>query len=131
MGVSTDSMNSYISRDLKRQFSPKEGWMIEKQPDCGGVTFPYVVWRKRFGQTKRYPVEVVIEPSVSEKMVEEFAAKKAAAEKAKISLEPLMLVVPTDAEGSAVPDDIVVKYLKVLKVEGGQILWWKKTVIAE
>ncbi len=131
MGVSTDSMNSYISRDLKRQFSPKEGWMIEKQPDCGGVTFPYVVSRKRFGQTKRYPVEVVIEPSVSEKMVEEFAAKKAAAEKAKISLEPLMLVVPTDADVSAVPDDIVVKYLKVLKVEGGQILWWKKTVIAE
>ena len=131
MGVSTDSMNSYISRDLKRQFAPKEGWMIEKQPDCGGVTFPYVVWRKRFGQTKRYPVEVVIEPSVSEKMVEEFAAKKAAAENAKISLEPLTLFVPTGADVSAVPDDIDVKYLKVLKVEEGQVIWWKKTLIAE
>ncbi|MBT8508100.1 hypothetical protein AZH53_06735 [Methanomicrobiaceae archaeon CYW5] len=124
-------MNSYISRDLKRQFSPKEGWMIEKTPDCGGVTFPYVVWRKRFGQTKRYPVEVVIEPSVSGKKVEEFATKIAAAKKAKIALEPLMLFVPTDADVSAIPDGIVVKYLKVLKVEDGQILWWKKTLPAE
>jgi len=56
MGSVNDSMHSYVLRDLKNMFSPSEGWQIERAPLCGD----YQVSRKRFGTTKRYPVNVVI-----------------------------------------------------------------------
>ena len=50
---------------------------------------------------------------------------------AGIALEPLTLFVPTGADVSAVPADMMVNYLKVLKVEDGQVIWWKKILPAE
>jgi hypothetical protein len=41
------------------------------------------------------------------------------------------LFVPTGADVSEVPADVMINYLKVLKVEDGQVIWWKKVLPAE
>ncbi|GAB7014660.1 hypothetical protein [Methanogenium cariaci] len=131
MGDSRDVMNSYVTRDLRKMFSPGEGWNIDRDPECGGASFAYVVSRKRFGKTLRYPVEVCMEAGVSAEKACTIQQHYDAAREAGVALEPLMLFVPTDADVSAVPADVMINYLKVLKVEDGQVIWWKKVLPAE
>ena len=131
MGDSKDVMNSYVTRDLRKMFSSGEGWNIERQPECGGAAFEYVVSRKRFGKTLRYPVEVSMEAGVSAEKACAIQQQFDTAREAGVALEPLMLFVPTDADVSAVPADVMINYLKVLKVEGGRVVWWKKILPAE
>jgi len=123
MGSVNDSMHSYVLRDLKNMFSPSEGWQIERAPLCGD----YQVSRKRFGTTKRYPVNVVITPKISAGDLEAFNAKIITAEAEGLKFDYPIFFVPSGADVTAVPDDAKVKELKVLKVENGEVLWWKKT----
>jgi len=123
MGSVNDSMHSYVLRDLKNMFSPSEGWEIERAPLCGD----YQVSRKRFGTTKRYPVNVVIAPEISADDVENFNAKIITAEAEGLKFDYPIFFVPSGADVTAVPGDAKVKELKVLKVENGEVLWWKKT----
>ncbi|MDE4907919.1 hypothetical protein L0665_04760 [Methanogenium marinum] len=131
MGDSRDVMNSYVTRDLRKMFSPDEGWNIERQPECGGASFEYVVSRKRFGKTAYYPVDVSMEAAVSAEKACMIQQQCEAAREAGVAIEPLMLFVPTGADVTAAPADIMIKYLKVLKVEDGQVIWWKKALPAE
>ena len=131
MGDSGDVINTYVTRDLRKMFSPGEGWNIDRQPECGGASFEYVVSRKRFGKTAYYPVDISMEAAVSAKKVGMIQQQCDAAREAGVALEPLMLFVPTGADVSEVPADVMVKYLKVLKVENGQVIWWKKVLPAE
>ncbi|KAF1078505.1 hypothetical protein [Methanogenium sp. MK-MG] len=131
MGDSRDVMNSYVTRDLRKMFSPGEGWNIDREPECGGASFAYVVSRKRFGKTSCYPVEVCMEAGVSPEKAGLMQQHCDAAREAGVALEPLMLFVPTGADVSAVPGDVMINYLKVLKVEDGQVIWWKKVLPAE
>ena len=131
MGDSGDVINTYVTRDLRKMFSPGEGWNIDRQPECGGASFEYVVSRKRFGKTAYYPVDISMEAAVSAKKVGMIQQQCDAAREAGVALEPLMLFVPTGPDVSEVPADVMVKYLKVLKVENGQVIWWKKALPAE
>lgn len=131
MGDSKDVMNSYVTRDLRKMFSPGEGWNIEREPECGGASFAYVVSRKRFGKSAYYPVDVCMEPAVSAEKAAMIQQQCEKAREAGVALESLLLFVPTGADVTAVPSDVMIKYLKVLKVEDGQVVWWKKVLPAE
>ncbi len=131
MGNSKDVMNSYITRDLRKMFPPGKGWNIEREPECGGASFAYAVSRKRIGKSAYYLVDVWLEASVSKKKVGMIQQQCDKARAAGISPELVLLFVPTGADVSAVPADIMIKYLKVLKVEDGQVIWWKKVLPAE
>ena len=131
MGDSVDVMNSYVTRDLRKIFSPGEGWNIEREPEYGGASFAYAVSRKRFGKTARYPVDVSMEAAVSAEKAGMIQQQCDMAREAGVVLEPLMLFVPTGADVTRVPADVMIKYLKVLKVEDGQVIWWKKVLPAE
>ncbi|WFN33642.1 hypothetical protein L1S32_07220 [Methanogenium sp. S4BF] len=131
MGDSKDVMNSYVTRDLRKMFSPGEGWNIDREPECGGASFAYVVSRKRFGKSAYYPVDVCMEAAVSAEKAGMIQQQCDKARAAGVALEPMLLFVPTGADVTAVPADIMIKYLKVLKVEDGQVIWWKKVLPAE
>jgi len=111
MGDSVDVMNSYVTRDLRKIFSPGEGWNIEREPEYG--------------------VDVSMEAAVSAEKAGMIQQQCDMAREAGVVLEPLMLFVPTGADVTRVPADVMIKYLKVLKVEDGQVIWWKKVLPAE
>jgi hypothetical protein len=128
MGFAEDSMHSYIERDLKKRFNTKEGWKIDRNPSFESIFFDYQVIKKRFGESKRYLVDVLIAPKISSEKAAELA-KKMDAVKDKVSdLQKYILVVPNELDISVVPDGIEVMELKVLKVDKGDVVWWRKPV---
>jgi hypothetical protein len=126
MGFTEDSMHSYVERDLKKEFSPREGWTIERNPEWDGISFEYQVWRKTIGHLSRYVVDVLMQPRVDEKEIRRIREKLAAVLEMGVKVDQIILFVPSGADISAVPDDLKIKYLKILKVDEGDILWWRK-----
>lgn len=129
MGVAADSMHSYVERDLKNRFPENEGWKIERNPSWDAVGFDYQVWRRRFGTTERYLVDVHVDAKVAAGAVADLERRISALAARDVTVTRPILFVPTDADISAVPDGVEVMRLKVLKVEEGDILWWRKTAL--
>jgi hypothetical protein len=129
MGFTEDSMHSYVERDLKKEFSPREGWIIERNPEWDGTSFQYQVSRKKFGQMKRYVVDVLIKTKVEAEEVRKIQEKLSSITDNGVQVDRMILIVPSGADISGVPDDLEIKYLKILKVEEGDILWWRKNPI--
>lgn len=127
MGFAEDSMHSYIERDLKKRFSKKDGWKIERNPSFESIFFDYQVSKKRFGESKRYLIDILIAPKVTKEKIAELAQKLDATKDRVADLQKLILVVPTDLDISAIPDGVEVMQLKVLKVDNGDVIWWRKT----
>jgi hypothetical protein len=126
MGYAEDAIHSYIERSLKREFPPREGWEIKRRPDDNETVPDYFIQKKRFGRTRRVLVEVALGPAVTGDHVahlKEYAEKM---EKLILPIERLFILVPTGADSSRVPAEIIVLHLDVLRVEGGEIVWTKR-----
>lgn len=126
MGFAEDVLYSYVERSLRRMFPEREGWEIKHRPLDNEVVPDYFVKKKRFGRTHRVLVEVALVPVITEDHIEPLASYAAKMEKLLLPIEALILVVPEGANISAVPRDIDVLPLDVLRVEGGDVIWVKK-----
>jgi hypothetical protein len=122
-------MHSYVERDLKNKFPENEGWKIEREPSWDAVAFDYQVWRRRFGTTERYLVDVCVDTKVTAEAVRDLERRLSALAAQEVAVTGPILFVPTNADTSAIPHDVEVMHLKVLKVEEGDILWWRKTAL--
>jgi hypothetical protein len=127
MGFSQDSMNSYISRDLKKRFPPSQGWKIERKPDWNGISFDFQVMRREYGRVKRYLVAVFIVKKISAEQIQTVQDKLNSLADMGIDKEQMIIFVPTDADTSALPDSFDLMNIRVLKVADNDIIWWKKT----
>jgi hypothetical protein len=126
MGYAEDAIHSYIERGLKREFPPREGWEIKRRPGDNEAVPDYFIQKKRFGRTRRVLVEVALVPAVTGDHVahlQEYAEKM---EKLILPIERLYILVPTGADSSLVPAEIIVLHLDVLRVEGREIVWTKR-----
>ncbi|MDG6257753.1 MAG: hypothetical protein QCH35_09175 [Methanomicrobiaceae archaeon] len=129
MGFAEDALYSYVERSLRRMFPEREGWEIKRRPRDNEMVPDYFVQKKRFGRTHRVLVEVALVPIITEDHIEPLAAYAGKMEKLLLPIEALVLVVPEGANLSAVPDDIDVLALDVLRVEGGDVIWTKKRTV--
>jgi hypothetical protein len=126
MGFTTESLHSYVERDIKKEFSPREGWTIEKNPVWNEVAFDYQIWRKRLGKANRFVVDVMIRTKVGSGDVAAIQEKIDMLRADNVPVDNAIVVVPTGADVTEVPEEIEVKFLKILKIEDGDILWWRK-----
>jgi hypothetical protein len=126
MGYVEDAIHSYIERSLKREFPPREGWEIKRRPGENTHVPDYFIQKKRFGRTRRVLVVVALAPAVTTEHVTHLRKYAEKMETLILPIERLVILVPTDADTGAVPDDIDVLYLDVLRVEGKDIVWGKR-----
>ncbi|KQC03939.1 MAG: hypothetical protein APR53_04445 [Methanoculleus sp. SDB] len=131
MGFVNDSMHTYIERDLKKKYPASEGWKIERDPAWDDITFDYQVRKRRLGENARILVDVIIDKKITEAMISQTTSKTEALEAQGVPVTGAVLIVPSGADISAVPDDIGTMFLKVLKVEDGDIVWWRKATSAQ
>jgi hypothetical protein len=131
MGFANDSMHTYIERDLKKKYPAREGWKIERDAAWDGITFDYQVRKRRLGVSARILVDVIIEKTITESMISEIMSKTEALAAQDVSVTGAVLIVPSGADVSAVPDDIGIMFLKVLMVEDNDIIWWRKATAAQ
>jgi hypothetical protein len=126
MGFAEDVIHSYITRSLRRVFPEREGWEIRRRPKENHTIPDYFLQKKRFGRTRRVLVEVALVPKVTLSQIDSLREYAAKMERLLLPTDTLMIVVPSGADVSRVPEAIEILYLDVLRVEGDEIVWVKK-----
>jgi hypothetical protein len=126
MGFAEDVLHSYVARSLRRVFPEREGWEIKRKTKENQKTPDYFIQKKRFGRTRRILVDVAIVPVVTPGHVAQLHEYAEKMNRLLLPIENLVLVVPTDADISAIFGDIEILFLDVLRVEGKEIVWTKR-----
>ncbi|MDT8357309.1 MAG: hypothetical protein RQ758_02265 [Methanomicrobiaceae archaeon] len=126
MGFAEDVIHSYITRSLRRVFPEREGWEIRRRPKENHSIPDYFLQKKRFGRTRRVLVEVSLLPKVTQSQIDSLRQYAVKMERLLLPTDTLMMVVPTGADVSLVPEEIEVLSFDVLRVEGDEIVWVKK-----
>jgi hypothetical protein len=127
MGYAEDAIHSYVERSLKREFPPREGWEIKRRPGDNSTIPDYFVQKKRFGRTRRVLVGVALVAKVPPDYIRHLTLYAEKMENLLLPIERLVILVPTGADHSLVPEEIDVLFLDVLRVEGKDIVWAKRS----
>ncbi|MEG3055236.1 MAG: hypothetical protein WAN99_05310 [Methanoculleus sp.] len=125
MGGVKDSTYLDVKKALARQFSPRDGWTFAWFPTYGSVQPECVLSRRVAGKTERVVVGVKMAPVVPEDTVEELQGQCQALFESNISVDKAVLVVPTGANVSGVPEGIDILEMGNWQVVGGRIIWSK------
>ena len=114
----------YVLKNLRRRYPKSEGWEIYVKDRWRGYETDFTVERIWRGRKERIIVEVKMECKIYERFIRQLNkyAKKLAGKGVKIRNK--ILVVPSFADTSLVPDDIEIMYLKGVKCEGNNIYWY-------
>jgi hypothetical protein len=94
-------------------------------PTYGSVQPECVLSRRVAGKTERVVVGVKMAPVVPEDTVEELQGQCQALFESNISVDKAVLVVPTGANVSGVPEGIDILEMGNWQVVGGRIIWSK------
>ncbi|NLZ30226.1 MAG: hypothetical protein GX885_05730 [Methanomicrobiales archaeon] len=125
MGGVKDSTYLDIKKALARKFSSRDGWQYAWFPTYGNVQPECVLSRRVAGRTERVVVGVKMAPVIPEDTVEELQSQCQALFESNIGVDKAVLVVPTGANVSGVPEGIDVLEMGNWQVVGGRIIWSK------
>jgi len=125
MGGIKDSTYLDVKKALARRFSPQEGWQFAWFPTYGNVQPECMLSRRIAGRTERVVVSVKMAPAVPMDTVEELQNQCQALVENDIRVDRAVLVVPTGANASRVPEGIDVLEMGNWQVVDGRIAWSK------
>jgi len=125
MGGVKDSTYLDVKKALARRFSPLDGWQFAWFPTYGNVQPECMLSRRIAGRTERVVVSVKMAPAVPMDTVEELQNQCQALVENDIRVDRAVLVVPTGANVSRVPEGIDVLEMGNWQVVDGRIAWSK------
>jgi len=125
MGGVKDSTYLDVKKALARRFSPLDGWQFAWFPTYGSVQPECMLSRRIAGRTERVIVSVKMAPAVPMDTVEELQNQCQALVENDIRVDRAVLVVPTGANVSRVPEGIDVLEMGNWQVVDGRIAWSK------
>ncbi len=125
MGGIKDSTYLDVKKALARRFSPQDGWQFAWFPIYGSVQPECVLTRRVAGRTERVVVSVKMAPKVTMDAVEELQNQCQALVESGLSVDKAVLVVPTGADVSQVPEGIDILEMGSWKVIDGRNVWSK------
>ncbi|KUG20674.1 MAG: hypothetical protein KO206_01960 [Methanomicrobiaceae archaeon] len=125
MGSAKDSTYLDVIKALNRQYSSREGWEVEWKPIYGDIQPECLLWRQKAGMTQRVLVGVRMEKEVSQKAVEQLIEQARSLAQKNLPVDRKVLVVPSGAETSRVPDGIDIVTLDSYRILGDRIAWAK------
>jgi hypothetical protein len=126
MGSGKDIIFSYAERDLRKRYSPSEGWEIQRAAN-GDAGVDYTIARKWQGVAQQIYASIVMKPELLQSDVDAFIAGIPAGAR----VNGKVLIVPAGADYSVVPDDIDTMELKGFVRDADKIVWWKRTLPVE
>lgn len=125
MGGTKDTTYFDVKKALSRRFSPQDGWQFAWFPTYGDVQPECVLSRRVAGKTERVVVSVKMAPEVPMDTVEELQGQCQVLVKSDIGVDKAVLVVPTGADVSGVPEGIDIMEMGNWQVIDGRIVWSK------
>lgn len=130
MGSNQDVTYSYAERDLRKMYSPAEGWKIQRISGNSNNAPDYMVTRKYRGVSEYVLASIILKKAVLRADIDALVSPYTP-ENAAGALSGKVLLVPAGADSSGVPDDIDVVELKGFSCEGGEVVWWKSNIPRE
>jgi hypothetical protein len=125
MGGSKDSTYLDVKKALTKRFSPLEGWQCAWYPTYGELQPECVISRRVDGKTERVLVNVNMAPAVAASAVDTMMEQCRMLASKAIAVDKALLVVPSGADVSRVPEGIGVLEMGGWRVVGGRIAWAK------
>lgn len=125
MGGTRDTTYFDVKKALSRRFSPHDGWQIAWFPTYGSVQPECMLSRRVAGRTERVVVSVKMAPAIPMDTIEELQEQCQELARNDIKVDKAVLVVPTGADLSLVPEEIEIIEMNNWQVVDGRVAWTK------
>jgi hypothetical protein len=130
MGSERDVIYSYAERDLRRKFPSVDGWQIQRETRSQGYSPDYVISRKWRGLSQYVLASVMLKSRFQQSDVDALAAPFSP-ENSCGSFSGKMVLVPSGADSSLIPEDIDIMEMRGFSCDGGAVVWSKRTLPLE
>ncbi len=122
MGSAQDIMQTFANREIRAHFSPFDGWECQKTPSPATRDTVFILTRDFRGKTETVALAVSFDEEPSVTALEGIAAGHTG----RHALKGQYLLVPKDANISAVPRHIRVLSMSAFGFSDGELIWLTK-----
>jgi hypothetical protein len=127
MGICTDIMNDFVQQEIKRIYSSYDGWKITPRRHGNSYDTIFVIERMNKGSREIAKVLASFKKEVTLDMLEELTVPEKVGD-GTVPRRSYAVMVPVNADTSALPKDLKVMYMKSFAFEGKELVWIKKPV---
>jgi len=127
MGSRSDIMHDFVVKEIRNIYSSYDGWEISTCSLENGYDSLVMMNRRNGGHRESVKVLVTLNKSVPSPLPEELTRTDRATD-GTVTRHEYALMVPANADISAVPTGVRIYTLKSFAFEGGDLTWVKKPV---
>jgi hypothetical protein len=127
MGICSDIMNDFVSQEIKRIWSSYDGWKMTPRKKGPGYDTLVVLERSNNGHKEITRVLVLFKKDVTLDMLDDLTKPDPVLDGSRPRYD-YAVIVPGNADTSALPNDLKVFIMKSFAFEGKELIWLKKPV---
>jgi len=127
MGICTDIMNDFVLQEIKRIYSSYDGWKMTPKKKGAGYDTLVVLERSNDGHKEITKVLVSFQKVVTLDMLGDLIRPEPVYDGNRPRYD-YAVIVPANADTSALPKDLKVFIMKSFAFEGKELIWVKKPV---
>ena len=127
MGICTDIMHDFVLQEIKRRYSSFDGWKIT--PKIKGTSYDTIVLVERMKNGCREIVRILVsfKKEITLDMIDDLIRPEPVLD-GTIPRYDYAVIVPANADTSALPKDLKVYIMNSFAFEGKDLIWVKKPV---
>jgi hypothetical protein len=125
MGICTDIMHKFVKQEISRIYSSFDGWKMTQRKNGNSYETIFVITRMNQGTREIVKLLVSFKKVITLDMLEELTYP----EKVTDGMPPrryYALMVPANADISAIPKDLTVMTMTSFAFEGKELIWVNK-----
>jgi hypothetical protein len=125
MGICTDIMHKFVKQEISRIYSSFDGWKMTQRKNGNSYETIFVITRMNQGTREIVKLLVSFKKVITLDMLEELTYP----EKVTDGMTPrrsYALMVPANADISAIPKDLTVMTMTSFAFEGKELIWVNK-----
>lgn len=127
MGICTDIMNDFVQQEIKRIYSTYDGWKITPRRHGNSYDTIFIIEKMNKGNREIAKILVSFKKTVTLDMLEELTQPEKVND-GTIPRRSYAVMVPANADISALPKDLRVLTMKSFAFDGKELVWIKKPV---
>jgi hypothetical protein len=127
MGFSSDIMHDFVDKEIKNIYSSYDGWKITPRELGSGYDTLVVLERRNGGHRDSVKVLVTFGNSVASPLPEDLTKAERYPD-GTVTRQEYAVMVPANADTSAVPAGVKIYTMKSFAIEGKELTWVKKPV---
>ncbi len=127
MGICTDIMNDFVVKEIKHIYSSYDGWKITPKKKGTGYDSLVILERSDDGHKEITKVLVTFQKIVTLDMLDDLTRPEPVYDGSRPRYD-FAIIVPANADTSALPKDLKVYIMKSFAFEGKDLIWVKKPV---